>query len=95
MTTLDISPEAATTIERMFEAATKTRYVQGVGTLDREEQLKREHSLLAALKSMIGLGGRITVAHDLPELSLYGVNEYGLNYGIVYDPRDHTWSVNS
>lgn len=94
MTILDISPEAATTIEAMFQEATATCYVQGVGTLDREEQLKREHSLLVALKSMIGLGGRITVAHDLPELSLYGSNEF-ISYGIVYDARTHTWSVHS
>ena len=95
MTILNISPEAATAIEDMCAEARRTRYVQGVGTIDTAEQLKVTQSLLVALKSMIGLGGRITVAHDLPELSLYGVNEYGYAYGIVYDPRDHTWSIHS
>jgi hypothetical protein len=95
MTILDISPEAAVRINAMFEEATRPGTAAYNAGDPLEGPFRTEHSLLAAFKTMIGLGGRISVAFDLPDLSLYGHNEYGIDYGVVWDPHTRTWSVHS
>ena len=62
------------------------------------EYIKSVTSLAMALTTVIGLGGDIRLdglSFDNENLTLIGHNEYGFVYGMNYDHRNNTWSVNS
>ena len=85
---IEITPEASLTIIDMWEEVLKVERRHGSGS---PEAFKTHRSFGAVMKSMTGLGGKVMKDGDL---SLICQNEY-ITYGVNFDHRDITWSVNS
>lgn len=92
MAQVDISPEASTTIQAMWEEVVKVEREFGSDNIQTHITTR---SFAAAMHSMCRLGGRIVKDGMFGDLSLMGNNEYDFVYGINWDPHSRTWSVNS
>jgi hypothetical protein len=82
------TPAAHTLITDWNDAVLTVGHVHGFTS---PEYLKSLESLKMALLSIVRLGGRVMKDSDN---DLIAVNEY-ITYGVNFDPRTTTWSVNS